>query len=194
MDLLTGTWSPLINGFDARIAVSRQAPSGGNSFWHASLGGTGLCTELTIAISTLSFMLVQSSQLLRDGKLKPLPSLSQKLDIAFCTHCTANALPTMQRTGQLTMAKSTKPAKVKAKPKCRRRPAKKRKGAKKVLAPITGSEEFRIYRVFDPEANCWIRKEDVNDDTNRAKKETDSRVHRFGREVGYIDDETKEKL
>jgi hypothetical protein len=75
------------------------------------------------------------------------------------------------------ITKQLSPPKTKAKPKKKANAA----SSKKQAAPIFGSAEFRIWRVFDEEAKCWKRWSRGS----KHKKETESHIHRFAREVGF---------
>ena len=68
-------------------------------------------------------------------------------------------------------------------------PAKKKEKAK----PIFGSAEFRIHRVLDKVMKRWRASvtSDIGVYTGKAEKLVDSRVHRFGRDVGFIDSDTE---
>jgi hypothetical protein len=68
-------------------------------------------------------------------------------------------------------------------------PAKKKEKAK----PIFGSAEFRIHCVLDNVTKRWraFRTSDTGVYKGKAEKLDDSRVHRFGRDLGFIDSDTE---
>jgi hypothetical protein len=68
-------------------------------------------------------------------------------------------------------------------------PAKKKEKAK----PISGSAEFRIHRVLDKVTRRWRASvtSNIGVYTGKAEELVDSRVHRFGRDVGFIDSNTE---
>jgi hypothetical protein len=85
------------------------------------------------------------------------------------------------------MTKPTKPAKRKAatkkQPKKKKQKVKGKKNDSRNAVPIYGASEYRIWRIFDAAEERWVRA------TGGQKKLVDSRVHRYGREVGYSNGE-----
>jgi hypothetical protein len=93
-------------------------------------------------------------------------------------------------TSKTKQAPAKKPPKRKSqKVKEAKAPAKKKEKAK----PIFGSAEFRIHRVLDKVTKRWRASvtSDIGVYTGKAEKLVDSRVHRFGRDVGFIDSDTE---
>jgi hypothetical protein len=60
-------------------------------------------------------------------------------------------------------------------------PKKKSNEEKRNAVPVYGVEEYRIWRIYDAESKRWV----PGTMGRRGKKEVDSRLHRFGREVGF---------
>jgi hypothetical protein len=71
------------------------------------------------------------------------------------------------------------------------------RNAGRTINPVVGSDEFRIYRVREVEDDNtkWVRYDATCNQTStmtRKKKELDSFVHRFGREIGFKHGDSEE--